>query len=320
MTRTEAALRAALAARPLYRLLNDQLRRTVADPLKRERLNRKYVRFSPIEKALFHAMYSKAFRNGDTSTAASATWTVTFSGKQVKLPLRPDSMWLDWDNASGITGHDIEVKSTYESLLASSARPRVFFDIGANYGTHSLLFLAQGVNVVSFEPNPACCVVFEEMCTLNGFAPRIERGAVSDVGGTAEFWFPIRDTWLGTMVDASKEYLKDEFDLEKITVQVTTVDDYVARTGIEPDLMKIDTEGNEAKVLLGAKATLTRKRPLVIFEANALGDRDALWTELSDLNYEIAELPITDARTAASLTMDGFLSNKTSNFIALPRG
>src|SRR5215207_676080 len=176
MTRTEAALRSALAARPLHGSLNNRLRRTVADPQKRESLNRKYLTFTPIEKALFHALYSKAFRDVDATDVAAGTWSVEFLGSSLRMPLTPKRMWLDWDNASGITGHDIEVKSTYEALLRTS-QPRVFFDVGANYGTHSLLFLSQGVEVISFEPNPSCCSVFEEMCELNGFTPRIERVA-----------------------------------------------------------------------------------------------------------------------------------------------
>ena len=33
-------------------------------------------------------------------------------------------------------------------------KPKIFFDVGANYGTHSFIFQSQGVKAYSFEPNP----------------------------------------------------------------------------------------------------------------------------------------------------------------------
>ena len=40
-----------------------------------------------------------------------------FAGKISKMPLRNSSLWLDWDLALAITGHDAEVKETYENLV-----------------------------------------------------------------------------------------------------------------------------------------------------------------------------------------------------------
>jgi hypothetical protein len=76
-------------------------------------------------------------------TSADGLWRLRFAGTQIVLPLRRESFWLDWGFALGVLGHDAEVKRTYEMLLLSD-RPDLFIDIGANYGTHSMLMAAAG--------------------------------------------------------------------------------------------------------------------------------------------------------------------------------
>jgi hypothetical protein len=65
-------------------------------------------------------------------------------------------MWLDWFLALATLGDDSTVKKTYAAIVSSSRKPDLFLDVGANYGTHSLLFLAHGIRTWSFEPNARC--------------------------------------------------------------------------------------------------------------------------------------------------------------------
>jgi hypothetical protein len=65
-------------------------------------------------------------------------------------PVEGDS--ADWGLSLLVAGHDVEIKETYRYLL-EERKPKLFFDIGANYGTHSLIFLTHGVRTISFEPN-----------------------------------------------------------------------------------------------------------------------------------------------------------------------
>lgn len=283
----------------------------------RSRLNRFFNRLNIDEKAIFQNLACKVFTNRE-GRIDEGIWAAEFSGREIKMPLRNESIWLDWDNAVSITGHDFEVKSTYEELIRSEFRPRVFFDIGANYGTHSLLFLRHDIRTVTFEPNPACVTAFEELCRLNGFDGEAEKVAVGDRNEIVGFWFPTKHTWLGTMVDSTRELLSTEHELEKIEVRLITVDSYAAQRELKPDLIKIDTEGNELNVVRGAISTIRTAKPLIIFEANQLSDRADLWDIFLELEYAICELPIAAREGNRPLAIKEFIDGDGFNFMALP--
>lgn len=228
---------------------------------------------------------------------------------------------MDWDLASAATGHDVDIKLTYETILKSDYCPKVFFDVGTNYGTHSLLFLSQNVLTVSFEPNPACIKVFKNICQVNGFDSKVENVAVAEKTGEAEFWFPEKDAWLGTLVPETVQNLAENYDLTKTVVKVLTIDEYADKTRLYPDLIKIDTEGNELSVLKGATEVLRNKKPLVIFECNRLTDRterENIFHFFQEIDYFIAPLPILPNKPISILSLQDFQVNSGDNFLALP--
>src|SRR5258708_38648999 len=127
----------------------------------------------------------------------SAQWTTRFMGHDIFIPLVPDRMWLHWDLAVSMMGHDIEVKQTYSELLSNDIRPDLFFDIGANYGTHSILFQSADIPVIAFEPNPTCFEVYERICKLNDFSTlRWEATVIGSHIGEADLIYPERAPWL----------------------------------------------------------------------------------------------------------------------------
>jgi hypothetical protein len=120
--------------------------------LPRKALYAIYSLLSVPHRERFHSEFAKLFRNGITRSRPG-TWSVKFAGKDILIPLSPDTLWLDWDLAVSIPGHDTEVKETHAALIGHrSNRPQVFVDIGANCGTHSLLFLVHGIPSLSSEP------------------------------------------------------------------------------------------------------------------------------------------------------------------------
>ncbi len=138
------------------------------------------------------------------------------------------------------------------------------FDIGANVGDRTALFLKLGAKVVAVEPQSRC------RKTLNkkyGKSPRVSLvfKGVSDKPGYAYLAICPQDNTLSTL---SKDWQKESrfssthawTDQEK--VELTTLDTLIKDFGL-PEFCKIDVEGHEDKVILG----LSQSIPLISFES-----------------------------------------------------
>lgn len=280
-------------------------------------LNRVYGKLSTEQKAGWHARFSKLFRDYDAHFS-NGNWFISFCGKPLKIPLTKEFAWLEWDAAFSILGHEIEIKQTYECLLSLPSPPRVVFDVGANYGTHSILFLVRGVLPVSFEPNPRCHPFFKKICELNGLHPTIEPLAVGAREGTATLWFPEKEEWLGTTKASVKEHFEPRAKVEVCEVIQTTIDAYSENHALIPHLIKIDTEGADLDVLQGSSRTLAAHRPLVIFESWKGEERTALLSFLTGVEYRICNLPVRQGSSPEGLSKEEFLHSDRSNFMAMP--
>ena len=230
-------------------------------------LNLVYNRLSPARKETFYALFAKIFRERCRHVAAGEWW-VNVGGRWAALPLDGQDTWLEWDLAVSLLGHEVEIKHTYLDLIRFR-RPKLFFDIGANYGLHSALFLLHGIPTVSFEPNPRCHQYFQKLTERNHVPGDLQPVALGATEGWADISFPERETWLGSTNPAIVDQVAQAYggQVTKVRVAQTTVDSFVQRDGRCPDLIKIDTEGNEPSILEGARKTLATCRPWVIFES-----------------------------------------------------
>lgn len=272
---------------------------------------------SPRAKAQFHVFFAKIFREG-SARVEPGTWTVEFQGKMVRMPLSAEQMWLEWDSAVSLVGHDVDVKETYAALLASPAGPDLFVDIGANYGIHSLLFLVHGVDTLSFEPNSSCHGYFRLLSRANGVEPNIQHVALGAAEGNLQLVYPERDTWLGSTDAAVKSRLASKADLVTERVEQKTLDAYLPQFLGKRVLVKIDTEGNELAVLQGAMNTLERVRPKIIFESWGPEVRASLFEFLGKSGYQVQPLRLPPNLETPPLTYDEFMNSAAQNFIAVP--
>ena len=133
----------------------------------------------------------------------------------------------------------------------------VFYDIGSNWGFHSL-FLAskhgfQG-HIHAFEPMPDTFNDLKsavESLDLKGIT--LHNTALSSHGGAAKMAMPPdRNSGGASLVSSGN-----------IAVQLTALDSLGLR---DPDLIKMDVEGHEVEALTGASETLSRAKPMIIFE------------------------------------------------------
>jgi FkbM family methyltransferase len=217
-----------------------------------------------------------------------------------------------------VLGHDVEIKETYAAIIQSAERPDVFLDIGANYGTHSLLFLAHQIETVSFEPNESCHSYFKEACLLNQFEPAIQAVALSDRTGCAELRYPEDATWMGSTRPTDTPELEPGHKLITQKVGQCKLDDYRESFGNRRLLVKIDTEGNEYFVLQGALLILRKCLPHVIFESLRNDARAKLFALFEELDYALAALPWSPRGTTRWLSRQKFFDSAGTNFMAVP--
>lgn len=127
------------------------------------------------------------------------------------------------------------------------------FDIGANLGFKSDVFLQLGARVIAFEPQPSCLPYLKSRQIWNQRLT-IDTQAVSSRAGTLSFFISSSHT-LSTL---SKDFIhaagNEKFSGEKweseMEVQATTLDACIQKYGA-PDFIKLDVEGNEAEILEG---------------------------------------------------------------------
>ncbi|MCB0762388.1 MAG: FkbM family methyltransferase [Flavobacteriales bacterium] len=138
-------------------------------------------------------------------------------------------------------------------------------DIGANIGLISLtaaVVVGKNGSVTAFEPHPNTRACLERNIRLNGFS-NVE---VSSYGlGAVESKLAMHEE-VGNRGGATLD--DTAFESEgSLEIEVMALDTFVERHAIDRlDLIKIDVEGWELQVLLGAKKTLQRFRPKLIVE------------------------------------------------------
>jgi FkbM family methyltransferase len=132
------------------------------------------------------------------------------------------------------------------------------FDVGANAGYFSLLSCELGAVVRSFEPNPYVRALLERSASLQSGDIEIVAAACSDHEGTLPLYLSNpTNTGASSLTRPTANHVE---------VDLIALDDYVRRTDARPDLIKIDVEGHEYEVLVGARRLLETLRPTVIAE------------------------------------------------------
>lgn len=169
-------------------------------------------------------------------------------------------------------------------------------DIGANIGCHTLRFaklVGPRGKVIAFEPMSWAFSKLTRNIELNHFDNIIlEKTALSNENKeNQEVNFPC--SWPISGIDDFKRYLAHQGNIMKDVVDFITLDDYVSKKGMSKiDLIKLDVDGYELKVIRGALETLKSHNPIIIMELcvytlKDIGDkiRD-LVSLLSDLGYK----------------------------------
>jgi FkbM family methyltransferase len=128
-----------------------------------------------------------------------------------------------------------------------------FVDVGSNKGDFALI-AARAMNdeghVIAFEPSPENCGWIRKSIELNGYRSiELHELAMSDANGRERLYLGERSGWHSLVGDAERE---------SIEVETRTLDSALGAT--PPDVLKVDVEGAELRVLRGAEGTLADTR------------------------------------------------------------
>jgi FkbM family methyltransferase len=166
--------------------------------------------------------------------------------------------------AGGYSLNEIDFLRQASHIMRKIRSSVLMLDIGANVGQHSLALAKSVDRIISFEPNPETAARLRLNAQRN-FITNIELHelALGDNDETAVLGSGLEGN------DGSRSLNWSINNAADISVPVKAAGSYLAEiipgdTSI--DLLKIDVEGHEAKVLSSLYDRLVRDRPIILFE------------------------------------------------------
>lgn len=186
----------------------------------------------------------------------------TFFGFRIFFRMPEHYYFLFW-------GFFPESDQTHEAnltnfLINNLKNGDIFMDIGANCGFYSVLarkFISESGQVHAFEPTHSTFKLLQKNmskfknCFLNEKAVFNEKGHID---------FYLNEFSVGNTIKVPSYYNVDDY--KKTIVQTITIDDYCRELDIIPTFIKIDVEGGEENVIIGAKKVLEKYNPIVAME------------------------------------------------------
>jgi FkbM family methyltransferase len=185
--------------------------------------------------------------------------------------------------------------------LVGKSNPQFCIDIGANAGDYAAaLVKSTGATVVAFEPLPE---TFRKLDMLRSTCPErlfaYNCGVGNERAELELFYGEVLSTCATFSRPAANIDYVAESNTRSIRVPVVTLDEFLAEHSQEfacgeIDLVKIDTEGFEYNVLLGARETIRLRRPKFVqleFNWHQLFCGHSLW-KISELlpGYSVYQL------------------------------
>lgn len=187
--------------------------------------------------------------------------------------LRADEIELLVNLTDPVLGTLLFVDRTYEPLLIRIVRGLLsegqsFVDVGANIGIFSLA-AAQCVGpkgkVIAFEPEETNFSYLSRNVERSGWRMiRCEQSAVGETSGSA-YLFRHTGNFGSHRVSRHADYRDDGVEEIAIATPLVSLDEYLERAGLAPNVIKIDVEGGEVGALRGMKRAL-RQDLVILFE------------------------------------------------------
>ena len=193
------------------------------------------------------------------------------------------------------------------SVITSAVKPGMtVIDIGAHIGYYSLLFAkcvgSTGL-VFSFEPLPENFALLQKNIQLNELN-NVQSFCSALFSSSRELSLSVPDE----SPNSGDGSVIHDRGSKHILVPAITLDSFCARANIQPDVLKMDVEGAEYDVLLGAQETISSCRPKLLIELHHFDGNVAAHPVpdlLASWSYQIEWIdrwPLTSHILATSVT------------------
>lgn len=221
-------------------------------------------------------------------------------------------------------------KHVSENKYLNLPEDAVIFDVGANVGIMSLNFAKQAPKgkVYAFEPTHYAIEKLKRNLELNHEIGKIIQPVQTFISceGTAQNKIKAFASWkINKEVGSDQHPVHGGKAMSTEGVPTTTIDDYVKEKQINRlDFIKIDTDGHEFDVLLGAKTAIEKFHPQIIFELGqyVMEERGIKFKDyerfFSELNYDLSNAANNKAISVSNFNI--MVPKKgTIDVLALPK-
>jgi FkbM family methyltransferase len=167
-----------------------------------------------------------------------------------------------------------------EKILSLATKGKLCLDIGANIGCISQALLANGHTVLAFEPQKELHnILTENIAGMGGVAINAAVGSEIGTARLPKVHYSDKNNFGGLGIGTPSIY--GSVEVPVITIDTTTTCDI--------GFIKIDVEGFEYEVLLGATNTIKRYRPVMYIEDDRADKSLRLRGYIASLGYSIEE-------------------------------
>jgi FkbM family methyltransferase len=236
----------------------------------------------------------------------------------------PESAWFLWRR----------YEDDAQTAIAAALEPGMTaVDVGANSGLLTLFMrraVGAGGRVLSIDPSSEACERVRQQLAANGFDNvDVVTAALGERDGVERYFHA--EIGIGALPATDRQHTTDASE----EVHVTSLDALLAERGAgEVGFVKIDTDGAELGVLRGARRTIERDHPVLLFEINGPGlarrghDPAELGELLDELGYDVLAPVLAGDRGVRPDRVARFEPVRLSslgtdrdagNFVALPR-
>lgn len=151
---------------------------------------------------------------------------------------------------------------------------KLFIDVGANVGFFTILASPHFTRVVAFEPTPSTYKRLKDNVLFNALSNvEIHPCALSDKIGEAVLYENPLNRGGNSLEGFNENYIIEsgKSGWGSYSIATSTLDEFIQGRGFDKiDLIKLDVEGHEGRVLLGARNCLSKYLPILFVEISSV--------------------------------------------------